>query len=323
MMTRKLTWGLVLLGGCALLSACGQSPVASTDTAALVTNQYVVPDGAPVPIKVMSWNLEHFVDPFDDPYVKNEKEDTPEVKPSEVLQSLAYSIKEINPDVMILEEVESDRAVRLFLDSFLPGHDYKYYAGVEAMDWYQNVVIVSRLPIGRIVSLREREITSATQNRTRNDINNRLLGAEILGPGRSRFFVAGLHLKAGRPDADVEWRKLQAGIVQEMLAHESAAEPGLPILVAGDMNMLPKSEEYVALTEGGSIKLQSPFEKWGFPFTHTADAPERTFDYIFHNSAMEAFYAAESASVPTPLSPQDMRKISDHLPVVATYNIPQ
>lgn len=309
-----------LLASALMLSSCGGR---HADVDDIERPSYVLPRGEARDVKIMAWNLEHFVDPYDDPYIKNEREDGPQMKSTETLQALAVAIKQINPDVMVLSEVESDRAVKLFLDGFLPDHDYKYFAGVEAMEWYQNVVIVSRFPIGRIVSLREREITSAAQNRTRKDINNRLLGAEILGPGTNRFFVLGLHLKAGRPAEDVEWRTLQAGIIQELLAHEEAALPGLPILVTGDLNQYPDSSEFVALTDAGPVDLESPFAEWGFPPTHPADGPKNHIDHILHNDAMKAFYVPESAAVATPYDPATMKNISDHLPVVATYRMPQ
>jgi endonuclease/exonuclease/phosphatase family metal-dependent hydrolase len=274
-------------------------------------------------VKVLSWNLEHFVDPYDDPYVNNDLENGPVLKSDAVLQSLAQSLRTINADIMCFQEVESDRAVKLFLDNYMEGHDYQYFAAVQALDWYQNVVIVSRLPILRIISLRERDMTSTIQNRTRRDVNSRLVAAEIAGPGGHNLFVVGVHLKAGRTDADVEWRTLQGSLIHDLLGHELRADPNLKAIVLGDFNMLSDSAEFTHITKAGPVQLSSPLEKWGFPFTHPADTPSRTLDYIFLSDSLLPFYVEDSAAVALPIPSRDMRAISDHLPVVTTLSFPK
>ena len=119
----------------------------------------------PTPVKLMAWNLEHFVDPFDDPYIENQKEDDPEPKPDPVLRLLAEALKRADPDVLVVQEVESDRAFKLFLDSYLPGNPYHYYACVPAKEWYQNVVVVSKLPWAK--SLPSAKWKSRTNSRTK------------------------------------------------------------------------------------------------------------------------------------------------------------
>jgi endonuclease/exonuclease/phosphatase family metal-dependent hydrolase len=314
--TASVVLAALLLVGCQRSGALIESEVLTTSAA-----PKAVAAGEPKQVRIVSWNLEHFVDPYDDPYVDNEREDGSALKPAEQLADLAEAIRLIDADVLALQEVESDRAVKLFLDSHVQGHTYKYYACVPATEWYQNVVIASSLPIGTIFSLREREMTSTTGS-TRSDINNRLAGAEILGPGDSRFLLANVHLKAGGGADNQEWRTLQVGLVKEFFAQQDLTAAGLPMLLVGDLNMAPANPEFATLA-AEPVPLTSPFAEWNFPPTHPSEAPTRSIDHIFMNDDMAAFYVPDSAAVALPITADRLSKISDHLPVVATFAIPQ
>ena len=127
---------------------------ASLAVAGLLPAQAQVAATSPAPIKLMAWNLEHFVDPFDDPYIQSQKEDDPEPKSDATLRLLTEALKRVNPDVLVVSEVESDRALKLYLDSYIPKNEYAYYACAPAKEWYQNVVIASKLPIGEFARVK-------------------------------------------------------------------------------------------------------------------------------------------------------------------------
>ena len=52
---------------------------------------------------------------------------------------------------------------------------------------------------------------------------------------------------------------------------------------------------------------------------HTSDVPERRLDYILVNMFKE--YEKKSAKNPQVFNPNEMREISDHLPVTETFKI--
>ncbi|CAN5409814.1 endonuclease/exonuclease/phosphatase family protein [soil metagenome] len=309
----------------ALLALCGGFATAQAPdpTDAKLSNLAKLPENRQ--LRVMGWNLEHFVDPYDDPYIDNDWDNTPQVKSPATLHSLAVAIKEMNPDVMVLTEVEGDRAVKLFIDSFLPGNDYVFYASGLSMEWHQNVVVVSRYPIGAITSLREIGLRNAVDNRFKNSYNSRLLFVEIKPADDYEFLLGAFHLKASsgadtpkNRAVNIEWRKEQAKLVQDFLGERKKMRPNENVMIVGDLNCSPESEEFKMLTDGPGIKLWSPFAEWGYPLTHPSTGPDIAFDHILMNDQMAKEFVPGTAAVAEPIQVRQMIEVSDHLPVIAT-----
>lgn len=274
----------------------------------------------PRTVKLLSWNLEHFVDPFDSPYIDNDNDNTPLVKSDATLQKLALAIKTIDADVMAFQEVESDTALLLFLNSYLPDHGYKYTACVPSKEWHQNVAILSRLPMGQVISLREFEQTNPVSNETMSRFNARLLAAEIIVSPQYSFTVMTAHLKAGTDAKDPAWRVLQAEAVHQFIDRESRGFPDLNFALLGDMNTTPTDPEYDAiLGKKTATALVDPFAEFNYPATHPARAPRRHIDSIFLNKGMVRELVPESAAVARPLPQAEMAAIADHLPIVASF----
>ncbi|MCC6546532.1 endonuclease/exonuclease/phosphatase family protein [Candidatus Sumerlaeota bacterium] len=270
----------------------------------------------PAPIKLMAWNLEHFVDPFDDPYIAAQKEDDPDPKSDSVLRLLTEAMRRVDPDVLVTSEVESDRALKLFLDSYLPGNKYQYYACLPAKEWYQNVVVASKFPIGEIISFREAEIYNEMSKQTRNDVNSRLMAVDIkLGEGY-QFTLYATHLKAGAEPEDYIWRERQTDLLKADIDQRMKENPNTNIIVMGDLNYTPKDKEYPYFMESGATKLVDAFAKQGYPATHPSTGPRRDIDHIFLNEGMMKEVVPDSATVALPLCMDEMATITDHLPVV-------
>lgn len=268
------------------------------------------------PITVLTWNLEHFTDPFDNPYIDSPQENDGSTKDEQVLARLALAIQTIDPDVMALQEVESDRAVKFFLDEFLPDHDYLYFASMPSREWYQNSVIVSRFPLGAVVSFREQPVYNEELGEWRNLYNSRLLLAEVQVSREYSFWVASLHLKAGRQPEDFIWRREQVKVVKDFLQKMNGEN--LNAVVMGDMNFRPGSESHAVMT-GGDFPLNDPFAAQGGVPTHPSSAPEKQIDYLLFSDGMKPEYVPGSASIATPLSIDQLSTISDHLPVTARF----
>lgn len=268
------------------------------------------------PIRVLTWNLEHFVDPFDNPYIENQFDNVPQVKSQPALQNLAQALRILDADVIGFEEVEGDTAVKFFIDSYIPDNTYKYYACLPSREWHQNVVIASRFPIGAITSFREVEIYNDLTKTSRNNINSRLTAAEINVSNDYAFLMLCLHLKAGSTPEDAVWRQEQIRVVKNFLDKQASMNPDENVVVVGDMNMVPNDPEFTLLETLGNVKLASPFQKLGFPLTHASDSPTRSIDHIFLNDAMAREYVPDSASIPLPLSMDRMSSIADHLPAL-------
>ncbi len=275
--------------------------------------------GPETPVRILSWNIEHFVDHFDDPYVHNPIEDAGAAKPDPVLREMARAIWKMDADVMAFQEIESDRAAKLFLDTYLPGHDYRYFACVPAMDWYQNVAVASRFPLGPIVSFREVEMENPIAGFTTNMFNNRVMAVEVRPREDYSFFLVNLHLKAGQGEEDVLWRKLQIDTFRGFLEQKADLDQERHMVVVGDMNFTPGTVEYEYMLEGGAVRFHDPFAKWGHPPSHSTTGPTRKIDHILFNEPMYRRYISGTAAVAKPLSIEQLSAITDHLPLVASF----
>lgn len=319
----KSTFGILLASAIGLACAMGAhtpTPVSGSDNIAQDASQ-LEDRRTPTrePFRVLTWNMEHFVDPYDDPYVDNIIEDAGGWKSEEDHLLIAKALKLMNADVMALQEVESDRQVKLFLDTYWPDHGYKYFAGTPDIEWYQNVVIASRFPIGEIVSLREVEMYNTISGATENKYNNRLLFAEIMPREDYSFFMACLHLKAGRSDVDIEWRKLQTALVQNTIHRRKAWDENVNIMVTGDMNFMFNTEEYDKMVNGGPVKLHDLMEEWNTEPIIRNNPRNSRIDHIFINGNMHREYVEGSAGLAQPLSFYHLVRVSDHFPFVASF----
>ena len=311
---------IIILAACLSLSSCAAG--GSRGLAEPLSPAEAAESGEQ-PVRLLSWNLEHFVDHFDDPYVHDPREDAGAAKPDAVLRLMARAIWKMDADVMAFQEIESDRAAKLFLDSYLPDHEYKYFACVPAMDWYQNVVVASRFPLGPMVSFREIEMENPIADFTTNMFNNRLLAVEVRPREDYSFYLVNVHLKAGQGEEDVLWRKMQIDVFRNFLDRKSALDPQRHAVVMGDMNFTPGTPEYDYMLTGGTVAFHDPFAKWGNPPSHSTTGPSRQIDHIFFNEPMYGRYISGTTAVAKPLSIDQISTITDHLPVVASFLPPQ
>lgn len=107
---------------------------------------YQFPEGET--FSVLSWNVEHFVDPYDDPYINNRREDNPGPEMPERVQLLVATIKKADADIVVLQEFESEKyLMSLARDSF-PELGYQFFSDAASPGWYMNVVLMSRFPLG-------------------------------------------------------------------------------------------------------------------------------------------------------------------------------
>ena len=276
-------------------------------------------------ISVVTWNVEHFVDEYDNPYINNDREDNPGDDLPERRKLMAEALIDLNADIVVFQEIESAAYVESIAEEYLAGMNYRYFTSRESDDWYMNVVVMSRLPLGVLYSYanpytyilgeQEDDGSPSIQNLT----NNRMLSVDVhVNPDYS-FVLSGLHLKAGRGDRNEGWRIGQINLLREHYAMISAMDPDARILVTGDLNMIPGDREFLRLlganTDLTFIDPLADVES----YTHTADNPQRQLDHILPNESMMGDLVPRSMQVATPFDAQTMRFISDHLPVIAKF----
>ena len=288
--------------------------------------QALLPDYAYPPgdtVRVATYNLEHFVDAYDDPYVSAARES--DVDPAEVARRhrlFADALRALDADVVSLQEVEGEGLVRALVDSLAPEMGYRFVASADDADWYMNVVVLSRLPLGPLTTFADAAtpIPGYTDGAGRPDatdlVNHRLLAVDVYARPGYAFTLVAAHLKAGRSARDEAWRAGQAGLLHAWLGQRFGDGGGAAnVLLAGDLNAVPGSPSFAALLNAdgalGPVRLRDPLAGTG-AVTHPARAPERRLDHVLVSGGAVPETVPGSARV----AEGGAAALSDHLPVV-------
>jgi endonuclease/exonuclease/phosphatase family metal-dependent hydrolase len=312
-------------------SACSTSNV-TTDSTAPLNNDW---ESIATPswynysdydtLSVVTWNVEHFVDDYDNPYIDNERENEPGSDLPERRKLLAEALIDLDADIVVFQEIESASYVQSIAGEYIEEMGYRYFTSRESNDWYMNVVVMSRIPLGLLHSYanahtfilggEDDDGNPAVQNFT----NNRMLSVDVHVNPNYSFVLTGLHLKAGRGDRNAGWRIGQINLLREHFSMIKLMDPAARILVTGDLNTIPGDREFLQLL-GADTDLTFVDPLAGMDsFTHTADDPQRQLDHILPNESMMQDLVPGSAEVVMPFDAETMRFISDHLPVMARF----
>jgi endonuclease/exonuclease/phosphatase family metal-dependent hydrolase len=313
---------LALAGCSALRPAAAPAPRSLADRGIALPTGFAYP--AHDTLRVVTWNVENLVDGADDPYVdaawENEGGRDREAK----LRRLVEVLRTLDADVVILQEFESSRYLRALAAERFPELGYRWFAGTESPTWYQNVVVMSRLPLGvlrnyahvhtPVPGIRD----SLGRPEVQSQINSRMWLLELFARDGVPLHLAGLHLKAGRSPRDTAMRSGQVRFLQSELATVAPTSAGL--LVAGDLNATPGSRELDELIAGAGVgvPLVDPLAGRGV-LSHPARNPTRQLDHILLDRRLAARLVPNGVRVAAPLSPAEMGAVSDHLPMLATF----
>jgi endonuclease/exonuclease/phosphatase family metal-dependent hydrolase len=321
-----------LLAGCASVSVStdrsgGDERAPAHDpvrAATALLPDYAYPPGDTV--RVATFNAEHFVDAFDDPYVDARRENEADsAGVAEKQTRFAHLLRALDADVVSLQEVEGEGVIRAFLDAHVPEMGYRFVASADDADWYQNVVVISRLPLGPLTTFADAvtPIGGQTDGAGRPDaadlVNHRLFAVEVYARPGYAFTLAAAHLKAGRSDRDEAWRAGQAALLHAWIGRRYGAAAGRAnVVLAGDLNSVPGSPSFAALLNAdgvlGPVPLADPLPDDG-AFTHPADDPVRRLDHLLVSPGLRPEIVPGSVRVLRPLGGEG-RALSDHLPVV-------
>ncbi|MEO1050019.1 MAG: endonuclease/exonuclease/phosphatase family protein [Bacteroidota bacterium] len=331
---RKLN-NLLLLASIALLAGCAAQGNDS-EKANEATSEVYEPAGIVKPVnfeyenkekfKVISWNVEHFLDEHDNPYINNGREDEPAERMGDKPAMLVKALKEVNADIIVLQEFESASYLRaLAQDSLLKDLGYRYFADAPSHTWYMNVVVMSKVPLGVLYAYGN--VTTPLPNYTndegkaesQNRINTRMWSIDVYPDEDYSFVLTGLHLKAGRGPRNIAMRTGQINFLRGQFDRFLRENPNKNILVVGDLNCTPDSEEYKVLLGDAASNVQFTDPLDTAILTHPADEPRRRLDHMLANNNMAKEIVAESVHVPYIFSKEEMRTLSDHLPVVGEF----
>lgn len=125
--------------------------------------------------------------------------------------------------------------------------------------------------------------------------------AKVRLPNGKEFYFGSTHL-----DLNVPNRTAQAKELKEIEKSLNA-----PLVIGGDFNAVPTSEEMILLKESFSISCLEE----GCPFTSPAHHPRRAIDFFVYNSKFRDIFRFKSSEA------MIGEMASDHIPHVATFEI--
>ncbi len=215
------------------------------------------------------------------------------------LEELAAFIKEQNPDIVALQEVDChtqrDRAPRQHGKDFATELGYRtgmltaYGKTIPYAGGYYGIAILSRYPLAKV----ERIYLPKTEN---GKEQRAVLVADVEYREGEYFTFACTHLDY----TNTEERQVQVKKLNEVLLTKS-----YPVIVAGDFNAHPDSKE---ISEGMSAWETVSNMKPTIP----ANAPRNTIDYIFCYPK-DRWIGVDAVTYEV--------ELSDHLPISAVVEL--
>ena len=220
---------------------------------------------APSMMRLMTWNIWHHFGPWQERQL-----------------AIEHVIRTENPDVLFMQEVHTSERQAENLATQLG-----YNAAVTTSPWNMGNAILSRWPIVRFGQV-------ALPNAAGEPAHRRALWAVLETPW-GEWPVIGTHLDHRFDESHV--RQLQVDAISDLvltLRNDPTAD--LPVLIGGDFNAVPDSDEIRRLTGRSEVKNRNVvfadmWELKGDGLGHTwsdrneylanANWPNRRLDYLF------------------------------------------
>lgn len=296
---------------------------------------------SPGAVRLATYNIENLFDDQDDPKISGSIDDAGMTKPVDQRRAAAVAIKALDADILCVQEVESEAALKWFRDQHLQGLGYVYVASLDAGDGRGiEQSVLSRFPIKTVKNWVGAKLDAPRPEKDTGRPDPK--AGEAMEFARSPLFVevevpaekAGgkaytlslivLHHKSGRNFG--ERREAEARKVVEFYKELEKEQPGRNIAICGDFNATPDSDSIKVYTDAGLIdafagraKAPSSDRTW---MTH---ASNRVFDYIFVSPELapemvrgSEFVLATPSRAPGSdyrRTPEPAGYASDHMPI--------
>ncbi|MEM8836259.1 MAG: endonuclease/exonuclease/phosphatase family protein [Planctomycetota bacterium] len=295
----------------------------------------------PGTIRLASYNLENLFDNKDDPRYSDRNEDIDDYKPVEERRALEKAIREIDADVLAVQEIESLEALLEFRDDHLKGMGYDHVVSIDVGQsrGIENAVL-SRFPL-KDARVWPNLALGGIHPEMYGDQKNWYAGepitfrrsplrvtveipAERAGGEAYELVLFNVHNKSGRHNR--YWREAEGRKIVSFIQYIEGENPGANIAVLGDFNAQrgePSVDMY--LTDAAMLDV------WGTSFDPDASeqwthASNRRIDLILVNKGLSREIVEGSAfCLGTPMIPRGANwrttppppgYASDHVPVV-------
>jgi endonuclease/exonuclease/phosphatase family metal-dependent hydrolase len=260
-------------------------------------------------LRLATYNAENLFDQKDDPNQSGEYDDLKEATSEARLKAVAKAIRELDADVLCLEEIESKECLEWFRDTYLKGMGYDYVAS-EDVSYYRGVEqsVLSRVPIVKAQVFKGEDLVIGDMESRRTDSEaKRLAGTWAKPDGKMpdkfqrsplkvdlktkdgyELTVFVVHFKAGAFDHQRELEALQVEqFVEEMLKKN----PDANVAVLGDYNAQPNamSAKVLRISDDGLVSAYDwRFDKNASRDTYTTHASGRSIDFIVMSPGLAA-----------------------------------
>ncbi len=230
-------------------------------------------------LHLMSWNVQNLFDDVDDGTEYYEFDPSNGEWNNDLFNRKAAALSEVisaaaagGPDIVLLQEVENENALKLLNDGYLKACNYSYAVFFPTQDSAIGCGVLSRLPV---LSVKNHAVNLRGKNSGRNI-------AEIdFGEGAGGFKVFLNHWKSklGGPEETEESRSASAGLLNSLIKKAAAESADLLIIAAGDFN--ESHDEFNRVNHSYRTAIM--------PAAETGETPsEETMYYVDSKAGMTA-----------------------------------
>lgn len=271
-------------------------------------------EGAGSPLVVVNWNVRNMFDTDQDSTSDDELVPT-QAEYDAKLDAVAAVLRELDPDVAVLQEVENQVVLRDLADRV--GPDYVDARLLDGNDFRGiDVGAFSKIPFDTVVSHKDDSFSlpgGAPKTFTRDCPEFHLTHA-----GR-KVILLGVHFRSKGGDDDPDRRLAEAYRSRQIADELAGANPEAGIAILGDYNDLPGSDpvelirtsEPAFLSAGDSVPEA---DRWTFNYQGTLEL----IDYQMSNPVMAEWLDTTSVVI---LHGANIEAASDHSPLKATYMV--
>jgi endonuclease/exonuclease/phosphatase family metal-dependent hydrolase len=233
--------------------------------------QETAPERTSGTIRIASYNVLNYFDDVDDPALQGEWDDKDLASSSQQLEAVARAIRELDADVLALQEVESREALIRFRDAYLGDMGYDHVASLDA-GYYRGVEqsVLSRIPVTAIRNWpglstevptlhdpgsRDAAVAKGYRPIPENPeltFQRSPLMVDFRTTAGYEFTLFVVHLKAGGLSSAYR-REAEGQKLLELVAERTAKDPSRNVIVLGDFNAKHSYKSMRLLVEGGLI----------------------------------------------------------------------
>ncbi|MFG0312906.1 MAG: endonuclease/exonuclease/phosphatase family protein [Phycisphaerales bacterium] len=294
--------------------------------------------------RLTTYNIENLFDDVDDPALSGDNEDIDDTKPHHELLAAARAIREVDADVLCLQEVESREALDWFIENYISDLGYEHVISLDAGNarGIENAVL-SRYPLSNPELWIGKELGGVHPDNYGPNAKNYYAGEPIAfrrsplkvdveipsndDAGSSwtlTLFV--VHHKSGRYSG--YWREAEAKNILKLAKAIEDEHPGRPVAILGDFNAQPSDESVKIYLRDGFNDLFANASA-GDKSTITHESNRRIDLILLNEAAMGRFQAGSgfvygTAARPHYIDWRDMPTFegyaSDHYPASVDLN---